>query len=185
LRKGAQDTSVLNIQTAHQILSYLHSTKHDELLLQKPTRDQRLEVKIYIDAAYSGVESKSQTGVMETFGQQPINWYTRKRDSDTIIVASRIHSTCEAARQLLQDDRNTNAAYRQQICIKSSKDTSLSWTEPAYRPSIPLPPTIVSKGHVKVHSHREAAAGRYSHENHPNEFHNIMDKEMDEIEEWF
>jgi hypothetical protein len=35
------------------------------------------------------------------------------------------------------------------------------------------------------HSPLEAAAGRYSHENHPDEFHNIREEEIDEIEEWF
>jgi hypothetical protein len=36
-----------------------------------------------------------------------------------------------------------------------------------------------------LYSPQEAAAGRYSYENHPNKFHNIMEEEMDEIEEWF
>jgi hypothetical protein len=57
--------------------------------------------------------------------------------------------------------------------------------EPAYRASIPLSPTSQQTPCQGSHSPREAAAGRYSHENRPNEFHNIIEKEMDDIEEWF
>jgi hypothetical protein len=72
------------MQAARQILSYLNSTKHEGLLLRKPTKDEGLEVKIYVDTAYGGEESKSQTGVIVTLGGQPISWYTRKQDIVTL-----------------------------------------------------------------------------------------------------
>jgi hypothetical protein len=56
----------------------------------------------------------------------------------------------------------------------------------AHRVSIPLSPTRSQQRPFQdLYSPRKVAAGRYSYENHRDEFHNIMEKEMDEIEEWF
>jgi hypothetical protein len=58
--------------------------------------------------------------------------------------------------------------------------------EPAYRASIPLSLTRSKQRPCQgSHSSSEAAAARYSHDNYPNEFHNIMEEEMNDIEEWF
>jgi hypothetical protein len=87
------------MQAARQILSYLNSTKHEGLLLRKPTKDKGPEVKIYINAAYGGEESKSQTGVIVTFGGQLINWYTRKQDIVTLSsLEAEYIAACEAVK---------------------------------------------------------------------------------------
>jgi hypothetical protein len=110
----AQNKSVQNIQAARQILSYLNSTKHEGLLLRKPTKDERLGVMISVDAAYGEEESKSQTKLIETLGEQPIHWYIWKQDSVTLSFSEvQFIAACEAAknacrmRQLLQEFQMT------------------------------------------------------------------------------
>jgi hypothetical protein len=82
--------------------------------LRKPTKDEGLELKLYVDAAYGGEKSKSQTGVIVTLGGQPINWYTRKDDIVTLLSSEAEYiAACEAAkdanwtRQLLREFQMT------------------------------------------------------------------------------
>lgn len=64
-----KDHSAKHWRTALHILEYLSSTKYDGLRLKKPETDE-LAVDIYADASYGREESRSQTGMMITPGEQ-------------------------------------------------------------------------------------------------------------------
>jgi hypothetical protein len=160
LGRRAQDPSVRNMQVARQTLSYVNSTKHERLLLRKSTKDEGLEVKIYVDAAYGEEESKSQTGVIVTLGGQPINWYTRKQDIVTLSSSEAEYiAACEAAkdaswtRQLLQEFQMTEIPT---ILTDNESAYNLAKTQAFRRRSRHIEHRYhylrqeVNKGHVKV-----------------------------------
>ena len=63
------------------------------------TRDDKLDVKKFVDAACGGEVSKSQTGVLFLLGSQPRGWYSRSQDI-VILFSSEAEyvAACEAAK---------------------------------------------------------------------------------------
>ena len=75
--------SEYNIKAAVRILQYLSSTNKEGIHFSHASfagLPDQVELKIYVDASYGGEESRSQTGVLVTLNDQPINWYSRRQD---------------------------------------------------------------------------------------------------------
>jgi hypothetical protein len=109
LGRRATKPTTANFQAARQVLSYLHSTKHEGITLRRPPN---LEIVIYADASYGdhGETSKSQSGAITTIGGQVVNWWTRKQDIVALsITEAEYIADCEGAkdaaamRQLMEE----------------------------------------------------------------------------------
>jgi len=98
LGRRASDPSKMNLQAAMATLKYLWQTRSEGIILRKP-RD--LTLTAYADASYGGEESRSQSGVLLTLGNQPIGWYSRRQDIVALsITEAEYIADCEAAKDL-------------------------------------------------------------------------------------
>jgi len=77
LGRRTKDHDRNNYQTALKVLRHLYLTKFDGLHLKKA---DDLEIRIYADASYGGEESRSQSCVMITLGNQLVGWYSRRQE---------------------------------------------------------------------------------------------------------
>jgi len=96
LGRRTKDHDRNNYQTALKVLRYLYLTKLDGLHLKKA---DDLEIRMYADASYGGEESRSQSGVMMTLGNQLVRWYSRRQEIVSLsIMEAEYIADCEGVK---------------------------------------------------------------------------------------
>jgi len=124
LGRRTKDHDRNNYQTALKVLRYLYLTKFDGLHLKKA---DNLEIRIYVDASYGGEESRSQSGVMMTLGNQLIGWYSRRQEIASLSITEAEYIVdCEGAK---------DAAWMQQFLVElgiTTRPTLYTDSEGAY-----------------------------------------------------
>jgi len=120
LGRTTENPSAANLLAARKVLKYLYSSRQEGIILKKPLN---LALEVYVNASYSGPESRSQTGVLTTLEGQPIGWYSRRQDLVSLSITEAEHiACCERAKDLAW-----GMQFLQELrCLDTQ--TSRSWT---------------------------------------------------------
>jgi hypothetical protein len=110
LGRHCSNPSTSNLEGAREVIRYLRTTEDHGIIIRKP---ENSEAKIYADASYGDSitrSGRSQSGSLITYGNQPLDWWTRRQDVVALsITEAEYIAACEGAkdaaalRQLLSE----------------------------------------------------------------------------------
>jgi len=127
LGRRAIELSERNMRTALQVLEYLKSTPSKGITIKKLTK-RKLSLEIFADAFYSREGARSQTGVLITFGGQPVGWYSRRQDIVALsITEAEYIADCEGAK-----DASWGQQFLQELSVSSKIPILKTDSEGAY-----------------------------------------------------
>jgi len=127
LGRRATEPSERNMRTALQVLEYLKSIPSEGITIKKPTKG-KLSLEIFADASYGGMGARSQTGVLMTFGGQPVEWYSRRQDIVALSITEVEYiADCKGAK-----DASWGQQFLQELSVSSEIPILKTDSEGAY-----------------------------------------------------